>query len=147
MARINYSANTAEARQLAPERVPQSPPIKRAAPKPQLHPKASPASIKLANKRRVAAVLVAIALVLAWIVPTLVADASSEVRAAQIVKAEKILNDAKRESVRLKSDVESSLRMEMYRQFGLDDPFEAAIGELGMIRADGDSAVILPPQD
>jgi hypothetical protein len=137
MANIHYESNTA--RKLAPSRAPQKPaPIQRPAPGPTAQPAASPEALRIIAKRKVAAVLVAIALVLAWIVPSLLADASAETRAAAMVKADKLYEDALRDNIRLKNEVQLAIPAE--------EAYDTAIGEYGMVRA-GQDPVILPGAD
>ncbi|MDR1409950.1 MAG: hypothetical protein LBJ12_06785 [Oscillospiraceae bacterium] len=133
MAQIYYDRNAA--RKIAPSHAPQVPtPVRRPAPGPKVRPSVSPASLRVVTKRKAMAVLVAIALVLAWVVPSLIADASSEARAAAIVKADKIYEDALRDNIRLRNETQ--------RAIPADEAYDTAIGEYGMIRADEDPVIL-----
>jgi len=133
MASIHYESNAA--RKIQPLRTPQTPaPKGRPTPGPVRQPGGSAAGVRLANKRRVAAVLIAIALVLAWIVPSLIADASAEVNAAALARADRAYNDAVRENIRLRNEAE--------RAISAEEAYDTAVGEYGMVRNEEDPVII-----
>ncbi|MDR1806248.1 MAG: hypothetical protein LBQ80_05730 [Clostridium sp.] len=139
MAQIYYDRNAARKIEprgtAAPNRRPLQPqPQRRPTPVPRAVPSATPENIRITSQRRVAAVLIAIALVLAWAVPSIIADASAEQRASAFAKLESDYATALQENVRLKNEVALAIPE--------DEAYDTAIAEYGMVRATEDPVIL-----
>ncbi|MCL2023250.1 MAG: hypothetical protein FWG82_02640 [Oscillospiraceae bacterium] len=116
-----------------PVKVPQVKPQKPN--KPERQPTTNAERERQLHKNRLLTVLIVVALVLAWMVPSIVADAAAEMKAAALSSAQNQLEIVKRENIRLQN--------ELAQEFPADEAYDIAIGQYGMIRAEEDP-VILP---
>jgi len=134
-----YYENRNAARKLEPLYTPQTPAPQRGPapgkrPGPDWQPGGTPEQIRAVQRNRIAAVFFAILLVLAWVVPSLVADASAELNAAAFAKANQAYEDALRENTRLRNEVRLAISAE--------DAYDTAVGEYGMVAAEEEPVIL-----